>query len=218
MAYIVLADFRSASLKWFTRNLALSMTEASDAQLTEAITWASDLIDRECDDHFEPYGANDADTTIEVDGRGLSMVRLPVRARSITQVQTRDVNGNLTVETAGTYKLDSSLDSAGIKAEAVADYLSVAPEKSLSGGVKVWPAGDNRIRITGKFGWATPPGDIKHAVALLVFDRLKPQSVDQLRRVRSHSTADAQFDMAMTEPTGIPEVDRVIATFRREYV
>jgi hypothetical protein len=118
-------------------------------------------------------------------------------------------------ETTSSYVLSSSLDSAGIIAMGIGDYLEVAGDKVLRSGFDYWPDGEDKVRITGKFGWKETPNDIKLATAMLVFDRMKPDS-DVLRRAERWQTNDAEFSRSRSGPTGLPVVDRVIDSFRRE--
>lgn len=214
MAYVDKADFRANSLKWFTRNLMLTEAQAADDDLVAAIAWASQLLDDECDDHFEPLAAEDAEVTIELNGGDISTIRLPYRAREITKVETLNDSDVYVEEDVAAYKFVSSLDSAGINPMSTWDYIHVPDGKVLSSGSSRWPDGDGRVRVTGKFGWATTPLDIQLAVAQLVFDRMMPAN-DALRLAQKWSTKDADFARSTTEPTGLPEVDRVIQKYRR---
>lgn len=217
--YVDPDDFRTATAKWFAKQLTLTDTEIADPDLAEVIAYASGVIDDECSDHFEPEpggGPPEPDTTLDVDARTSGSLRIPKRVRSLTQVQTRDKDGNLTLEAASTYRLTKSLDSAGITAVRQWDFLDVVGGQWLSTGEATWPEGIQTVRLTGTFSWAVVPRDIQRAVALLVFDVIKGKNVELHRATRVH-TDQASYDQALTEPTGLPEVDRIIARFGRSY-
>ena len=54
----------------------------------------------------------------------------------------------------------------------------------------VWPMGAGTVKLTGKFGWAAVPDDIKRLVALRVYDQIKANS-DPLTSITQRTTVDA---------------------------
>jgi hypothetical protein len=67
----------------------------------------------------------------------------------------------------------------------VADWLDAV---SLS--TTIWPSGADTVRLTGKFGWAAVPDDIKRLVALKTYDLVKGNA-DPLSRIVQRQTLDA---------------------------
>ena len=61
------------------------------------------------------------------------------------------------------------------------------------------------------------PEQVKRAVALMVYDAIKPNT-DVLRRADRWFTPEAQFTMTKTQPTGMEEVDGIISQFTRNRV
>ncbi len=213
--YVAKEDFRSASAKWYSKAYPLTNAEIGDPDLDAAIAWACDeIIDLYCNDHFEPEPQTGT-IVLDLDGRGSTILSIPKRIRSITLVEVRSAEGTLTTVAAGSYRVDKSLDAEGDKdIPGARDRITIIPEKTLPDGTGVWPRGPQTIRVTGSFSWAVTPGSIKKAVAMLVYDTVKPQRQD-LEKARRYSTDDTLFELALTEPTGIPFVDRTIAKFKR---
>lgn len=210
MSYILPADFRAATTKWYTLGLTKTSTEASDAQLTDAIKRASDLIDHHTNDHYEP----EASMSIDVDGSGTSILRIPKRIRSVSLVETRDLDGVLTTEVASSYRVIRSLDSTGLARVGSLDAIAVVKGRRLVDGSVGWPIGLETVRVTGTFSWGACPEAIKEAVALLVFDMVSPKRAD-LHRAEKWETKEHLISVARTIPTGIPRVDQVIDEYRR---
>lgn len=220
MAYLTAAEFRAGATSWYTRGLTLTPAEASDPELTAAISAMAETFDLYTDDHFdpEPGGTPETTTTIDVAGSGGPRLMLPKRVRSLTRVDIRDSNGDLTEQTSTDYRLIQSLNSAGTdRTEEDEDYLEIVGGQLLSHGEAVWPKGVNTIRLTGKFSWGSCPEMVKRAVALMVWDLFKPLRED-LHRAGSYQTSSIQVNFASSEPTGIPEADRIIAQFTRNRI
>lgn len=223
MAYVAVADFRTGTLAEYCVGLALTTTEASDAQLTAAITRISTRIDQYTNDHFESASA-----TYDLNGSGTSRIYLPARATAITSVSTRDYAGNLTVQASTAYRFHSSLNAAGSAVVDDFDWVDVIPGQYLTSvatpwvdpdySAAAWPAGAQTIRVIGTFGWLVTPPEIKRATALLVYDHFKPTN-QNLRFVSAMSTADANYTFVAPDadnPTGLVEADSIIARYRRD--
>jgi len=226
MAYLVAADFRSgSSLNEVCIGLPLSTGEASDAQLGAAVTRLAQRIDDWTNDHFESESL-----TLEMDGTGTSRLYLPKRCTAVTSVKIRDEDGTLgTAEAAAVYRLTSSLYSSGSKRldGSGLDYIDIVPNgdglatlPAGYGDVYTWPCGPQTVQVVGTFGWTTTPGDIKRALALMVWDHFKPLRND-LRRSSRVSTADTTQEFIPVDPasgvyTGIQEADAIIAAYRRD--
>lgn len=178
--YIAAADFYSGSKQVWTEGLTLDEGDGSSAYLDAAITLMQERIERDLGDVFEAPNL-DNDITLTLDVRDPSRrLWLPRRIRSITSVQTRSVTGTLTTESATLYRQHSDVGPA-------MDYLQVIDGLSLSTGY--WPTGLQTVVLTGKFGYATPPTDIKRLCALLVYDFLRPKD-DPFSSIETRTTSD----------------------------
>jgi hypothetical protein len=161
--------------------------------------------------------------TLDLTGSGTYLQILPKRCTGVTTVSIIDGAGTVTAQASTLYRLHSSLESTGSRrSESRYDALSlIQTTDGLSGlpvgwnNVHRWPAIRGSVRVVGTFGWTTTPASIKRAVALLVYDHFKPLRQD-LRRASRMATADASYEFARTEPFGLPEVDEIVANYRRE--
>lgn len=185
MAYIVAADFRERTLKPYCVNLALTEGDGSDGYIDLIITQIATQVELDLSDDFDPPNP-DTDEVISVDGSGWSRLYLPRRVRSLTTVETRLLEV-FTVQASTKWRLRKSLNTAGtaMVEGRVSDWLDAV---SLS--TSVWPWGADTIRLTGKFGWAVVPDDIKRLVALRVYDQIKANS-DPFSRITQRQTIDA---------------------------
>jgi len=218
MAYPVSADFRTTTQAEYCRGLTLTTDEASDAALTATIARVVDRVEALCDDTFVSASA-----TYDLRGSGTSQLALPARCTAVTTVSTRSYLGALTVQAATTYRLVSSLDTAGAnRIPGIPwDYLEIPPYQHFTGVVLDtgywWPVGPETIQVVGTFGWTVTPPDIKRAIALLVYDQIKPLA-PILRRVSTYNTVDATYEYSgvnASGPTGIPDADAIIEDFNR---
>lgn len=158
-------------------------------------------------DHFEPS----ASITLTLDVRKPSRrLYLPRRIATLTAVRTVDEAGTETLEASTTYRVHSSLTEAPRKAD---DYIEVIRGKYLSTGGAMWPLGIGTVEADGTFGWAACPAPVKRAVALIVYDRFKPQG-DPLRVSEGWQTADASFRRSQGM-FGIPEADFIAQLYTR---
>jgi hypothetical protein len=218
MAYLTATQFRDGTLAESCHGLALSLTEAPTMELADAITRLSVRLDDWTNDHFESEML-----TLGLDGRGGGNLLLPKRCTAVTQVDIRNSSGALTTQDVARYRLHSSLEGGTRrKDDATDDWLELVPGSGgLTGlpagwtDVYLWPLGLLTVDVTGAFGWTAVPGDIKRALALLVWDHFKALRQD-LRRTSRYSTAEMTVDPADASPSGILEVDAIIAAYRRE--
>lgn len=216
--YPVAADFRTPTLAEFAQGLALG-SDVLDATITAVVTRMVDRIEILCNDQFVSASA-----TYDLRGEGTRQLTLPQRCTAVTTVKTRDYIGNLTTQSANAYRLVSSLDSAGATAirspDEGTDYLEVVPFQYLVGIIGqpwwTWPVGPKTVQVAGTFGWTVTPPQINRAIALMVYDQIKPLQAG-LRRATQLQTADAVYTYTPNDPnrpTGIDEVDDII----RDYV
>jgi hypothetical protein len=225
MSYLTASQFRSGSQAEFTHDLLLSATDVEDDDLiTGAISRLSARFDDWTEDHFETSEAQ----TRALKGSGGRRLYLPHRYTAISQVRIADEDGTWTVQTdPGVYRLHSSLDASGAGTVGDLDYLELlANGEGLSGypsgfGAWAWPTQANSVEVTGTIGWTVTPGDVKRAVAVLVYDHFKPVRKD-LRRAETVANANETVRYITTQPelgifSGIPEVDEIVARLRRPY-
>lgn len=188
MAYIAAADFRERTVKPYCANLILTETDGLDAYIDLVIAQVTTQVELDLADDFEPPGG-DADEAIDVDGWNSSRLYSPRRIRSLTTVQTRlSYLTTYVTEASTSYRIKKSLNAAGTAMidGSTSDWLDALV--GLSTGV--WPMGAGTVKLTGKFGWAAVPDDIKRLVALKVYDLVKG-SADPLSRIVQRTTADA---------------------------
>jgi len=185
MSYVAAADFRERTVKPYCANLMLGESDGLDAYIDLIIAQVTTQVELDLADDFDPPNP-DTDEVISVDGSGWSRLYLPRRVRSLTTVETRALEV-FTVQASTTWRLRKSLNTAGtaMVEGRVSDWLDAV---SLS--TSVWPPGADTVRLTGKFGWAVVPDDIKRLVALRVYDQIKGQA-DPLSRIVQRTTADA---------------------------
>lgn len=188
MAYITPADLRERTRKPWAVGLVLTEGDASDADLTTQIALVTSRIEEDLGDDFEPPSP-DNDEIRSVSGWGTERLYIPWRVRSLTTVETLKLDtGVYTVETTADYRLHSSLNSTGTAMVDSADWLDIVTP--ISTGLYYWPWGAGTVRLTGKFGWAVVPDDIKRLTALMVYDAVKATG-DPLTRLTQKTTVDA---------------------------
>lgn len=208
MAYIVAADLRERTQGSFAANLILG-EGITDAYIDSVIAQVSTQVELEVSDDFEPPNP-DNDEVIEIDGSGMARLYVPRRVRSLTTVETRwPWLSTYSTQASTTYKLHKSLNSTGTAMVdgRVADYMD-----ALTISTGTWPLGGDTVRLTGKFGWAAVPWDIKRLVALRVYTLLKPSS-DPLQTIVQRTTADAvlTFGPSVEEQEIVQRYSRQVA-------
>lgn len=143
----------------------------SDPLLTELAGDASRLIDRFTGRRFD---VDAVDVVRLMDGRGSDVLFTPDLA-SLTAVRVRSGKQQAwrTVPVA-----DVLLQPADRRSEWPALWIEIADEPS--GTEAVFPKGDRTVELTGKFGWAAVPSDVKTAcidIAINLF-RARGSGVD----------------------------------------
>jgi hypothetical protein len=209
LTYVAPADFRANSLAEFCVGLALTTDEADDTKLAAAIARHSARVDDLTNDHFETAAA----LTFELNGWGLSSLPLPMRCTAITTVKTRNYAGTLTTQAATTYRLNSSLNSAGsVALSDTPDLLELIPGQYLTGlnsweATDCWPWGAQSVQVVGTFGWTVTPAEIKEAVALMVWHGVKPLA-GILRQTSRLDTLDSSYALNAIPQTAQDIIDR----------
>ncbi len=204
MAYVVAADFRERTVKPYCAHLILGEADGTDAYIDLIIAQVTTQVEIDLADDFEPPNP-DSDEVISVDGSGWGRLYLPRRVRSLTTVETRALEV-YTVQASTTWRLRKSLNAAGtaMVEGRVSDWLDAV---SLS--TSAWSWGADTVRLTGKFGWAVVPDDIKRLVALKVYDQIKGNA-DPLSRIVQRQTLDATITYGQST-----EVTDIMARYQR---
>jgi hypothetical protein len=214
MAYVAAADLTLKSKKSWAQGLLLTEAEGDVTFVDSVIADIELQVNQMLEDDFAPE-AGDADVTLELSGSGTSRLYLPRRCRLITTVKTRADTGTLTTEAAISYRLHSSLNAAGTAMvdNSHFDWIDIIQPLSVGSS---WPEGWQTVQVVGKFGWTSPPNDIKRLVTLLVYDTIKEKN-SNLRRTEKLQTDQNSFIFVNPDPdeTGIPEADRIIRRYRR---
>lgn len=196
---------------------ALTAGEANDTDLAATIARMIRRVERLTGDDFEA-----ATETLKVSPlSGYWKLWLPKRASVITSVSTRDALGALTVQPAGAYRANLSLNAAGtdLAYPQVVDNLellgppAVGLTATLQGGY-LWPVGPQVVEVTGTFGWTTAPADVVRAVAALVWNHYKPQRLDLGLTTRVTSSGET-LEVDTEGATGLVEVDAIVRDYQR---
>ena len=164
MAYLALADFRSATQTAPCMGITMETTDISDANLTALIAEMSHKFDRYTGDHFEP----NAGATIVVDGEDTPNLWMPQRIRALTSVTILIPGGGTNLVASTWYTFNPFVD----------DFFQISYGSTidLKPGMYPWPAGwpagQQNISVVGDFSWATCPSEVKRAVALACWERV----------------------------------------------
>jgi hypothetical protein len=215
VSYLTAADMRATSLAEFASDLDLTDDQAESTRLTSAIARMSQRFDDMTDDHYESESL-----TLTLSGNDSRILDLPKRCTALTSVTITNYAGTDTLQAAAVYRLHSSLNTAGDAwtTPGSLDWIEITPNTYLSGASfglgYCWPAEPNSVTVVGTFGWTVTPADVKRAVAIMVYDQFKPVA-DPLRRTIAWASGDAQFSRDQSAPLGLPEVDQIIADYRR---
>ncbi len=170
-------------------DLKLSPNEASNERLTSEIASATAVIERETGDVFEQK--TNQTLTLPVTEFSSFVFTSGYRLTAIGAMLTVDNVGTEVAVEASRFRFHSW----GI--ERVDGYMF--PFRS--------------VKLTGvTYGWAATPSDIKRATAMLVYDQLKGQNASRMRATRWQA-GDAIFERSENGPTGIPEVDLILARY-----
>lgn len=212
MALLTPANFREQTLAAACAGLALDQSEAPDADLTTWIAAVTQRVNAITNDYFEP-------STISLEHdvyNPTGYLYLQRRTTAVTAVKTRDGAGVLTTQAAGSYRLHSSLDSTGAVRVGDIDYLAIIGTTGLTTtpDAWTWPVGTQTVQVSGTFGWTTCPGDIKRAVAMIVWDVFKREGGD-VRRASRWARGDLTVERATDTMTGLPEADEILKGYTR---
>ncbi len=188
MPYLTPADLRDGTNLW--PDIKLSPQEASDARLTTEIATQSAVIEQLTGDKFEQVTG--ATLTLPVTEYSSFIFTPGYRIRAVGSVSSVDNVGTSVLVDAEKYRFHSF----GI--ERLDGYT--------------WPY--RSVTLTGvTYGWVATPGDVKRAVAVLVYDALKSSNASRLRATR-WTAGDTTFERSVDGATGIPEVDIVVDRYR----
>lgn len=182
-------DFRAGESLW--PDIVLSANDvSSDTRIETEIAAARETFEAEVG---ETFGLTTA-ATLTFDGSGASA--LVTHGYRLLDVDTVTI-----------------VSPDGTTSELDADYWRVEPWgiQRTDGGT--FPAAST-VELGGvDHGWTTCPADVRRAVALLVYDALKPGNPLR-QRAMSWEAGDIRYSRALTKPFGIPEVDAVVARYR----
>ena len=184
MSYIEAADLIEPTAAPFSQGVRLTERDGTETYIQEVIDEIiRGRVDALLGDTFEP-ALGDPDETLELAGAGGTRLFLPRSVRSITTVKTRNSSGALTLESATTYRLTSSV-SGGTAKVGVIDALDAVQYLSTGG----WPIGPQTVQVVGKFGFTTPPHDVKRLTAKLTYQYFRPASMSGTS-IQTRQTAD----------------------------
>jgi hypothetical protein len=212
-------DFRLESLHEACVGYDLTDDVAESSQLEDAIARLTERLDDYTNDHFEPETL-----TLDLVSDGTTRLVLPRRFTAITSVKFYDDAGTLGIaQAAASYRLHSSL-IAGSKrlSKDALDWISTVP---YSVGFTGGPTGSSAYRwptdvqVVGTAGWTTCPGDIKVALAQMVWDHFTAQA-GQLGRASQLAANGETFQFLSFDPeagsfTGLRDADAIIRNYRR---
>lgn len=207
------ANFRDGTLIDATLGRAIPL-EIIDDVVDATIARMVDRFERWTNDQF----TSTEDVTLTLTASRSDRIAIPRRCTAIDKLETVAFDGTVTEQDTGVYRLHSSLDDDGAERLDTYDYIElIAGTAGLVNTVNPsrFDPGTGTVLATGTFGWTVVPPDVAYAVALMVWDHCVQQRAD-LHRVTSRTTATESVQYAVTEPTGMPEVDEIIADFRRD--
>jgi hypothetical protein len=207
VSYIAAADFRTPTLAEYCLDIPLTAQDADDTRLGSAIAREQARLEELTNDLYAS-----ATLTFDMNGWGRASLPLPMRCTAVTTVKTRDLNGTLTTQDSSVYRLVSSLDAAGAVRVRQYDRLAIVPGKYIAqvpywSPQYVWPWGDATVQIVGTFGWTTTPPEIKRALALMVWQHVKPVGA-LLRQTQTLATGDAFYTLTALPPEAADIVTR----------
>ena len=223
------------------RNECVSEEDADDARLSTLIEMASREFDRWTGRFFEPRPMR---FKLNGKGNGTILLGDPIISIDSVSVWGEPFEIDdpddppFVVFNRHLGGMTSPDDRVNPRIQLVQERGSRTPTIHLLNGMYVWPVGQQNIEIVGTFGYTDPDGTptgrtpllVKRAVMLLVAERLTPVGDTDARaearfasRVIEERTRDQAYklDKIGTDPrstgrfTGIPEVDQIIAFFRK---
>lgn len=148
--------------------------------------------------------------TLTYDGNGQRVLFIP----------PADVNGR--INSISLIEIDDDNDGAYTALDANeyivnADECSIETWTTYAQHLGAWPNGANSVKITGDFG-IDPPEMAQRCVAILAARNILGDSQTRHEKERDLDLADQGYDGASpantSEPTGVPEVDKLIAMMK----
>lgn len=191
----------------------------TDAEVTTAIAEASEMIDEYCNEWFDPRAAQTI--VAEFGANGVAVLARRVRAiTSVTYV------GSTSALAASSYRMRTSatvgdIDAVEMLGAGAGSDILVAGAEPWNGGWSNLSAPGRRISVVGDFGYAAVPAAVTRACAILAafFSNNPGGGGESTAGVKSLSVEGYRVEYsdeatAMTT-TGVLEVDRLLAPFRR---
>jgi hypothetical protein len=136
--------------------------------------------------------------TVQLDGSGGYEVVLPdLRVNAVTAVTTTDTSGTETV-----------YEAADLADLWVTEYGFI--RRKTRG---VFPAGHGNVEVTYTYGETTPL-PIKRAALILLYNRLLPSDISDRAQSFTNESGTLNYSSPNGQrPTGIPEVDAILAKY-----
>lgn len=197
------------------RDEGVTVSQASDARLTQLIAEASAAIDRITGWFFEPR-----QKTLQLDGRGTPTIEPPVPPIELNLLSVDGV------------EIPLHPDNLIIVGSPVEPGF-YSPRLTLCDS-RIFPQGTGNVLATGLWGYTEPDGTVHgriplgvHRVCMLLVMRHLPllanddASTDAQNRWRilEEKTRDQSYKLdrlnAYSETTGDPEIDRILLQYRR---
>lgn len=151
MAYLNLDEAREAGVP------------GSDLQVATAVAYAQADVEQRCRQWFEPTAA-----TVHAPVSGQGRALLPQRPHAVTAVR---ITGSAADLPEGQWRVTSSATPGEVDAVYLAsagyDITIRGAEPWRGGYAALWGSRDVEVDVTGLFGWAEPPLQVKRATALL---------------------------------------------------
>jgi|GEM_PF-4158709 len=189
----------------------------TNKEFEQAIREAMEMIDEECDDHFEPD-----DKTFNFDGTGHSDILFP----ELTLLRCLEITSIVIVDPAdgSTTDVDSS-DYKVYERRVTLEYdISLRASARWGDDAPIWPKGNQNVQITGKWGWKKTPRNIAKACAILAAQKMDDitEGISTEGDIKSAKLGDFSFTLEEsggTETggtTGNKAVDRLLANYHND--
>lgn len=139
----------------------IDTTVLGDQVFKNWLIWVEKFIDDYTGQNFKVT----ADETLYLNGTGRRDIYLPrFPVISITSLEILDTNNVWKAQVRNEYlPLNAGYENLKNKGQLILD-----PNQVISSDPGMFPKGTQNIKITGKFGYVTPPPDINFAAAFLV--------------------------------------------------
>ena len=185
----------------------------SDSEIESAIREAMELIDRECNDHFEPD-----ERIIYFDGTGHSDILFPEKIA----LSCLEISEIVLVDPAdgSTETVDSSDYKVYAKRVTLLYDVSLRASARWGTNAPIWPRGEQNVKITAKWGWNKTPRNITKACAILSAQILEDEEngLTTSDDIKSAKLGDFSFTLGggsdgESDLTGNSKVDRLISNY-----